>query len=70
MTWATWKKPPPRKSANIGFEVNLENNPPKLRIRQWRKIYRVKTSPKMTGIIEADVKYVHIHSNKTRDTEV
>ena len=39
-------------------------------MRQWRQIYKVKTSPQATGTIEADVQSVHIHSEQTIDLVV
>ena len=49
----------------IPFEINIENSPRWPRIRQWRQIYEVKSSPQKTGSIGADVQYVYIHSDQT-----
>ena len=70
MTWSMWQKYFPLTSANIVFEVNLDNSPPKLRMRQWRQIYKLERSPKTNGVIEADVRSVHMHSDQTRDLTV
>ena len=44
--------------------------PPQLKMSQFSKIYKAKTSPKTTGIIEANAKYVHIYSYQTRHLTV
>ena len=61
-----WQKTFPFASANIGYEVNIDNAPPKLRMRQWRQIYEVKTIPQTTGSIEDDLQYVHMRSASKR----
>ena len=52
----------PHSRTNIGFEVNNENTPPYMKMRQWQQIYKVKRIPKTIGSIKVDVQSVIIHS--------
>ena len=55
----------PCTNTNIGFEVNIDNAPSKMRMMQWRQIYEVKSILQTTGSIEDGVQSIHIHSDQT-----
>ena len=44
--------------------------PPITKMRQWRQMYEVKTTPQINGSIEDNVRYVHIHIDQTVDLAV